>query len=111
MNLAWAVDRVVWIAEKTLALAQYHLPRTVRACGVRTVPGSAGVKDERNTDDLRRLVLDAAQRIADEDVEINKRMAEHGATLINDGDTIIHHCNISVPPSTGDCARRDPHGA
>jgi methylthioribose-1-phosphate isomerase len=40
--------------------------------------------------------LNEAQKIADEDVEINKRMAEHGATLINDGDTIIHHCNTGA---------------
>jgi len=44
-------------------------------------------------DDLREAVLDSAQRIADEDVEINKRMAAHGAELIDEGDTIIHHCN------------------
>ncbi len=70
VNLAWAVDRVLWIAEKT--------------------------KEEMSTDELRQLILDAAQRIADEDVEINKRMAEHGAALINDGDTIIHHCNTGA---------------
>jgi methylthioribose-1-phosphate isomerase len=70
VNLAWAVDRVMWIAEK--------------------------MKDERGADELRKLVLDAAQRIADEDVEINKRMAEHGAALIDDGDTIIHHCNTGA---------------
>jgi len=45
---------------------------------------------------LRNSILTEAQRIADEDVEINKRMAEHGATLIEDGDTIIHHCNTGA---------------
>jgi methylthioribose-1-phosphate isomerase len=54
------------------------------------------MKEERSPEDLRRLVLEAAQRIADEDVEINKRMAEHGAKLIQDGDTIIHHCNTGA---------------
>lgn len=44
-------------------------------------------------DDLREAVLASAQRIADQDVEINKRMAAHGAELIDEGDTIIHHCN------------------
>jgi methylthioribose-1-phosphate isomerase len=79
VNLAWAIDRIMWIVDKTLA------------------PGaSAGVKEERSSDELRQLILDAAQRIADEDVEINKRMAEHGAALINDGDTIIHHCNTGA---------------
>lgn len=70
VNLAWAVDKVMWVAEK--------------------------MKDERSADELRQLVLSAAQRIADEDVKINKRMAEHGARLINDGDTIIHHCNTGA---------------
>jgi methylthioribose-1-phosphate isomerase len=70
VNLAWAVDRVLWIVEKT--------------------------KEERSPEELRQLILDAAQRIADEDVEINKRMAEHGAKLIDDGDTIIHHCNTGA---------------
>lgn len=70
VNLAWAVDRVMGVA--------------------------AGVGAERSADDLRQLVLEEAQRLADEDVEINKRMAEHGAALIYDGDTIIHHCNTGA---------------
>lgn len=70
VNLAWAVDRVMRHAEQ--------------------------MKEERSADDVRQAVLAEAQRIADEDVEINKRMAEHGAALINDGDTIIHHCNTGA---------------
>ena len=68
VNLAWAVDRLMNAA--------------------RSVNSSA--------DDLRNAVLLEAQKLADEDVEINKRMAEHGAALINDGDTIIHHCNTGA---------------
>lgn len=49
-----------------------------------------------DTDAIRQFVLEEAQRIADEDVEINKRMAEYGAALINDGDTVIHHCNTGA---------------
>lgn len=44
-------------------------------------------------EDLQEAILSSAQRIADEDIEINRRMAAHGAELIEDGDTIIHHCN------------------
>jgi methylthioribose-1-phosphate isomerase len=44
-------------------------------------------------DTIRQQVLTAAQRIADEDVAANRRMAEWGEPLIQDGDTIIHHCN------------------
>src|SRR5512139_1787315 len=73
VNLAWAVDRVM---KKTMArLDQESSP---------------------NMDDIRAFILDEAQQIADEDVEINKRMAEHGAALINNGDTIIHHCNTGA---------------
>jgi methylthioribose-1-phosphate isomerase len=68
VNLAWALDRLMNVA--------------------RSINGSA--------DDLRAAVLNEAQKLADEDVEINKRMAEHGAALINDGDTIIHHCNTGA---------------
>ncbi len=47
-------------------------------------------------DDLRAGLLAEAQRIADEDVAANRRMAEHGAALIDDGDTVIHHCNTGA---------------
>jgi methylthioribose-1-phosphate isomerase len=41
-------------------------------------------------------VLAEAQALADEDVEINRRLGEHGATLIRDGDTVLHHCNTGA---------------
>jgi len=70
VNLAWAVDRLMVAASASSA--------------------------ERSADEIRQLVLDEAQKLADEDVAINKRMADHGAALINDGDTIIHHCNTGA---------------
>jgi methylthioribose-1-phosphate isomerase len=73
VNLAWAVDRIL------SSLSQQEM---------------AG--GEGDVDSIRQFILDEAQRIADEDVEINKHMAEHGAALINDGDTIIHHCNTGA---------------
>jgi methylthioribose-1-phosphate isomerase len=73
VNLAWAVDRIL-----------LSLSRRERGWG------------EGNVDSIRQFVLGEAQKLADEDVEINKRMAEHGAALINDGDTIIHHCNTGA---------------
>lgn len=53
-------------------------------------------KASGSPDELRSTMLALAQYIADEDVEINKRMAAHGAELIDDGDTIIHHCNTGA---------------
>ena len=49
-----------------------------------------------SADELRAYLLTLAKKIADEDVEINKRMAENGAALIDDGDNIIHHCNTGA---------------
>jgi len=68
VNLVWAVDRIL-----------------SRVSGFTGSPG-----------DLRQKVLLEAQHIADEDVEINMRMARHGAALIEDGDTLIHHCNTGA---------------
>ncbi len=68
VNLGWALKRILRIA--------------------------AGVDGSAN--DVRRAVLAEAKRIADEDVVINQRMAAHGAALIDDGDTVIHHCNTGA---------------
>jgi methylthioribose-1-phosphate isomerase len=68
VNLVWALKRMLEMANKAASGA----------------------------DELRTALLVEAQRIADEDVEINKRMAAHGAVLIEDGDTIIHHCNTGA---------------
>ncbi len=48
------------------------------------------------SDELRQFILNLAQQLADDDVATNKRMAENGAVLINDGDTVIHHCNTGA---------------
>jgi len=41
-------------------------------------------------------LLAEAQALADEDVEINRRLGEHGAALVRDGDVILHHCNTGA---------------
>jgi methylthioribose-1-phosphate isomerase len=46
-----------------------------------------------NAEELKSLVIREAQRIADEDAEANRAIGENGATLINDGDVILTHCN------------------
>jgi methylthioribose-1-phosphate isomerase len=69
VNLSWGVDRVL-----------------ARA-------GDAALADVAA---IRRAALEEAQKLADEYVEINKRMGAHGATLIEDGYTILHHCNTGA---------------
>jgi len=68
VNLTWALNRVLTSAKQK----------------------------DLDVGELRRAVLVEAQAIADEDVEINKRMAGYGAALIENGDTVIHHCNTGA---------------
>lgn len=69
VNLAWAVDKLMEIVTNG----------KFESCDV-----------------LRETLLAEAQKIADDDVEINKRMGANGATLIEDGFTIMHHCNTGA---------------
>lgn len=69
VNLAWAVDKLLDIATS---------------------------EEFNNPDDLREVLLTAAQQIADDDVAINSRMGAHGAGLVNDGATVLHHCNTGA---------------
>jgi methylthioribose-1-phosphate isomerase len=64
---------LVWAVERQLALAR--APHWASA------------------DELRAALIREAHAIADADVAINKQMGAHGAALISDGDTILHHCN------------------
>jgi len=45
---------------------------------------------------IQQALVAEAEAIASEDVEINKRMGEHGAELISDGDNILTHCNAGA---------------
>jgi methylthioribose-1-phosphate isomerase len=69
VNLMWAVDRMMGVARSS---------------------GHA------SADALRAALLQEAENIADEDVAINQRIGQHGAALIQDGDTVLHHCNTGA---------------
>jgi methylthioribose-1-phosphate isomerase len=46
-----------------------------------------------NVESLKKLVVQEAQKIADEDAEANLAIGKHGAELISGGDVILTHCN------------------
>ncbi len=69
VNLAWAVNRLLEIAESG---------------------------EFQSVDDLREVLLMAAQQIADDDVAINRRIGAWGSALIQDGATVLHHCNTGA---------------
>jgi methylthioribose-1-phosphate isomerase len=68
INLAWALNKMLAI-----------------------VDSAAG-----SVDDLRQQLEAEAIKMANEDVKINLAISKNGAELINDGDTIIHHCNTGA---------------
>lgn len=68
VNLAWALNRMMKVVEAPVD----------------------------SVEKLRREIVGEALRIAEEDVNTNRRMAQFGASLIEDGDRIIHHCNTGA---------------
>ncbi|MFX1574755.1 MAG: S-methyl-5-thioribose-1-phosphate isomerase [Promethearchaeota archaeon] len=42
---------------------------------------------------LSDLVIEEAQIMAQEDIIVNKKIGKNGATLLEDGDTVLTHCN------------------
>jgi methylthioribose-1-phosphate isomerase len=67
VNLFWATDRVL------------NMARAYSCDG--------------DVEGLRAAVIAEAQKIADEDATQNYAIGRHGAEIINDGDTILTHCN------------------
>lgn len=65
VNLFWAVDRVLGKIENVSA----------------------------DVETLRKIVVEEAGSMADEDVEVNRRIGDCGSKLVEDGDVILTHCN------------------
>ncbi|MFN2275345.1 MAG: S-methyl-5-thioribose-1-phosphate isomerase [Anaerolineales bacterium] len=45
---------------------------------------------------VRSATIETAKQLAEDDVRINRQIADQGASLIADGDTLIHHCNTGA---------------
>jgi len=73
-NLFWAVDRIL---------------KKVHESSSSTVSALSG------------LVVSEAEKMAEEDVEINRKMGENGSKLIADGDTVLTHCNAGGLATVG----------
>jgi methylthioribose-1-phosphate isomerase len=74
VNLFWALDRM-----KETALANR----------------------ERSIPELKKILLQTALDILEEDGEICRQMAQFGASLLRDGDTVLTHCNAGALATTG----------
>ena len=59
----------------------------------RRLLGLAQQLEDQDVAGLRSVLLAEAQRLAQDDVDINRRMGANGATVIPHGANILHHCN------------------
>jgi methylthioribose-1-phosphate isomerase len=64
VNLFWALERIMGKAKKA-----------------------------KSVQDVKRVVLDEALKMSDEDVSANRQMGANGAELFRDGDIVLTHCN------------------
>ena len=67
VNLAWGLDKIMQVA-----------------------------KSGENVEEIRKSVIETAQKMAEEDIQTNIRMGKNGATLFDDNDTIMTHCNAGA---------------
>ena len=67
VNLAWGLEQIMKIANS-----------------------------ENSVEKIRESVIDEAKRMADEDIEINKKMGKNGSELFDNNDTIMTHCNAGA---------------
>lgn len=77
-----AVGKSIISTRPTAVNLSWGVKRVIRA-----------VEDARNIKEARMFALDEAKTIADEDVERNKKLGKYGASLLDDGDTVMTHCN------------------
>ena len=67
VNLSWGLERIMKIA-----------------------------KTGNTVDEIRKLVISEAKKMADQDIEINKIMGKNGSKLFDNNDTIMTHCNAGA---------------
>ncbi len=76
VNLFWAIERMKTLFTK---LRNEQLPLT----------------------SIRQRLIDEAKRMHTEDVDINQRMGQFGADLIDDGARVLTHCNAGALATAG----------
>ncbi len=91
-----AVDRDSLLIDLSVAKEQFDAARPTAvnlSWATHRLLSRAQVTLLSNVDAIRSAVLAEADALADEDVEINRRIGFNGAALIADGANLLHHCN------------------
>ena len=74
VNLFWAISRMMSVAE---------------------------ANTDKNLSDFRDILVNEAVHIQEEDVARNQSLSEFGASLIEDGDNVLTHCNAGALACAG----------
>ena len=72
VNLAWGLERIMKVAKECKEFSQ-----------------------------IKNTIVETAKKMADEDVETNKKMGKHGSILFENNDTIMTHCNAGALATVG----------
>ncbi len=56
---------------------------------------------DRDVETLKKLLIQEAKAILEEDIEVNKAIGLWGAQFIKDGDTVLTHCNAGALATGG----------
>jgi methylthioribose-1-phosphate isomerase len=56
---------------------------------------------QRSVDDIKDMLLKEADKMAQEDVETNRRIGHFGQQLLKDGDVVLTHCNAGALATVG----------
>ena len=82
-----------------MALAQLHDQDLTQAAQEIKMARPTAVNLFWAVDEVKKAVdnqvpaIDKAKQMMQDDIQINKKIGEHGNTVIDDGDTILTHCN------------------
>ena len=72
VNLAWGLEKIMEVT---------------RSC--------------KDPEEIKKIVVETAKQMADQDVKINMTMGKHGSKLFDDNDTVLTHCNAGALATVG----------
>ncbi|MDD4954436.1 MAG: S-methyl-5-thioribose-1-phosphate isomerase [Candidatus Omnitrophica bacterium] len=102
-NLNLAKDKFIKEIAKSIEELKACRPTAVNLAWALTELKDTLLKNSnKNTAAIRKALLDEAQKIYRQDIELCNRMAEFGIKLIKSGDTILTHCNAGFLATAGE---------
>ncbi|MEM1578831.1 MAG: S-methyl-5-thioribose-1-phosphate isomerase [Archaeoglobaceae archaeon] len=80
-----------YVVAKSMEIATARPTAINLAVGVERVLKKA--LNGKTIDEIQRIALDEAEKVANEDVKRNRKLGKNGAKLLDDGDVVLTYCN------------------